>query len=46
MVRRTRKISRRTDKIAEIINIVLPLASMLIEETTSSVQREFCFTPK
>lgn len=46
MVRRTRKISRRIDKIAEIIDIVLPLASMLIEETTSSVQREFCFTPK
>lgn len=46
MVRRTRKISRRIDKIAEIINIVLPLASMLIEETTSSVQREFYFTPK
>ena len=28
MVRRTRKISKRTDKITEIINIVLPLASI------------------
>ena len=45
MVRRTQKISRRTDKIAEIINIVL-LLLCLKEEKTNSVQREFCFTPK